>query len=227
MAYYTGKSRTDYLTAGYTVGSGKPIDQLAERTVIDPTPAHASVFADVDRLQWGIMGGWGHPPFTVEMVVADAGTSGGAGSYAAVSTAVTVLLPVPPRVEYVKVRALISGALSVKLTNTHDATGTILYSAAQAGQDTYKEYHSAEYVNATTVVPSGELTTRAMKVSGSSTNNAETSLLTVTVTVTPTDVEPSASGFGGCLWSLTFTPVRDGGRGTWKHGDDADSITIS
>ena len=218
---YTGAQRTQYKQAG-----GMPIDLCSERSLIDPTPGLISVFTDIDRLQWGNLHDWGHPPTWVNLEIADGGTTGGSGSYAAVDNTIVMSLEVPPLVQHANICALVSGALRVKLDITAtDSNGVQVLCMSGAGADGFEDIDAAKPFWCSGVSSSTSLSTRALIVS-SSAHDANPQTVAVRVTVTRTDISTTDQGYGGILWGLGFAWVRPP-LNTFKVGTDTrDSASV-
>ena len=213
MAYYTGAKRKAYLQA-----DGLPIDDVSTRQFLDPTPALLSFITDIDRLQWGLQSDWGHPPYFFTVGMRDGGTTGSAGSFAAVTRNVQFYLAVPPRVKECRVMALVSGIVSVKLTTTHNnvtlSPGSFDF---VPGDDTYDD-PSLAYYHSTAGDP---------LVLAANTNEGVTTEELVTISITRADVQQgTTAGHGGILWGLAFFWY-DQNATSWAEGDDAASLAIS
>lgn len=201
---YSGSSRTQYIVSG-----GLPIDRLQSRALLDPTPAMVSLFTDIDRLQWGVLHDWGHPPTYVNLQISDGGSTGSSGSFTAVDNVIGLTIEAPPAVSHAAVCAVASGAIKVKVQSAVDTTGVEITNISGAGAHSYDDPQAAKMNWATGVsaVSPLPLEPRAL-VLRSDTSTASTTTMPLTITITRTDLGASDVGFGGVLWGLGFKWVR-------------------
>ncbi len=216
MASYTGTARIQY--------SGQAVDTTALRNLPDPTTGRVSLLTDAERLQWALMTGWGGPGVWIGCDVPDGGTSGSAGSYAAVVNRVPLVVLVPPRVEYAHLTCYFSGALRLDLSCSVDSVGIRLYGLHGQGSGSADQLASAGSVSTTGVNGVGVAEPRAIKLVADP-HQAQPTLVTMTLDVQRTDVEPDAAGHGGVLWGVRLAWHRPP-LATYASGDTADSLSV-
>lgn len=219
---YSGTLRSQYRQAG-----GQAIDNAAERSAFDPSPARVALFTDIDRQQWGMMTDWAHPPHYTAIEIGDAGYGGSPGSYTANTHTVVHNLLVPPRVTACAVGAVISGALNIKLTTSVDTVGVQLEGSYSAGTVGHDNPSAAGVVWGSGVSNQSPLplSARALAVAANA-DTAQTQLVPVTIAIKRADLTVDATGSGGVLWGLIFKWVRQP-LNTFKLGTDiADSLSV-
>lgn len=216
MASYTGTAR------GQTLGPS--LDLTGTRDLPDPTPGHMALFTDIDRGQWSLMNRWGNPGTYAAVEVLDGGTTGSAGSFAAVTNVMALPLLVPARVEFAHLCVYYTGAIKVVFQTTADSTGSLLTGAAMVGSGSFDDPAGAASMSTSGVYGTGTLSSRALKLASGSADCVARHY-TVQISITRTDLTVDDAGFGGIVWGVRFTWDRPA-LTTFKAGDTADTFTV-
>jgi len=216
MASYTGTARGQKL--------GPSLDLVGTRDLPDPTPAKVALFTDIDRGQWSTMTRWGHPGYYASLAVQDGGTTGSAGSFAAVSNSIGMAVLVPPRVEFAHLTVYFTGAIKVLFQTSVDTNGSLLSGAQAAGSGAFNDPEAAASLSTSGVYGTSTQSARALKlVSGSA--DCESQFVPVQIAITRTDLTVDDAGFGGLVWGVRFMWHRPA-LTTFQAGDTADTLSV-
>ena len=179
-----------------------PLDTQSEYKITDLALARIATFADVSQYQHQLASRWGGPDTSVMMQMGDGGTTYSGGAYQPVTKTYVLGIQVPPGVEWVNIRALVSGRSKVTITTDYDSTGTILSWDVSSG----RSLTQAKWIE--TIGPSasgaGASSGRAVEVRASPLAKWVSSTFTFVVQRTDVDDYVSDDSTPGQIHALCF-----------------------
>ena len=162
---------------GYT-----PMSPTQAAAFVDPVPANAAHPGGVDAIQHATATAGHNFGITVGMLQRDGET-------------MTLAVPVPPSVVYMRVSVVMQGVGTVSIDSTNNGAAK---EWAITGPKQYQNFPMAAFVLGTTGIP-GDLTSSPLKVRSSAAWTWTTEVVTVTFT--------SAASGGGVIHAVCFDPI--------------------
>ena len=162
---------------GYT-----PMSPTQQAVFIDPVPANAAHPGGIDAVQHALATAGHNFGITVGMLQEDNAT-------------LTLIVPVPPSVVYMRLSVVMQGVGTVSIDSTNNGTAK---SWEVTGPKQYQNFPMAAFVLGTTGIP-GNLKSSPLKVRSSAAWTWTTEVVTVTFT--------SATAGDGVIHAVCFDPI--------------------